>query len=83
MDYNKKTYVVFNVSEIDKVDFSQVFETSSDTLRKSLDGTKTFISFDKAPSFLNDMTTKEGPFDHLAVTAILNTFAWRVLTPQY
>jgi hypothetical protein len=82
MDYNNNNnYVVFNVSEIDKIDFSQVKETSSDTLRKSLDGTKTFISYLAIPSFLTSLTTKEGPYDYTAIMNILNTFEWSYLPP--
>lgn len=46
MNYASRNYVIFNVSEIDKVDFTQVLETSPDTLRKSVDGTKTFVKWD-------------------------------------
>ncbi len=34
-----KYYVIFNVSELNKIDFEQVFETSIETVRKSVDGT--------------------------------------------
>lgn len=46
-----RTYVIIN-SDI-SVDFSQVCESSADTLRYSLDGTKTFVKFNgDTPSFL-------------------------------
>jgi len=32
-----KYYVIFNVSELDKINFNQVFETSIETVRKSVD----------------------------------------------
>jgi hypothetical protein len=48
-----RTYVIINSSDVSSVDFSQVAETSADTLRYSLDGTKTFVKFDgDTPSFL-------------------------------
>lgn len=48
-----RTYVIINSSAVSSVDFSQVAETSADTLRYSLDGTKTFVKFSgDTPSFL-------------------------------
>jgi len=46
-----KTYIITN--EVSAIDFSAVGETSSDTLRLSLDGTKAVVKFDgQTPSFL-------------------------------
>ena len=41
-----RTYVIINSSDVSSVDFSKVSETSADTLRYSLDGTKTFVKFE-------------------------------------
>ena len=50
-------YVIINTSEVSSVDFSQVVETSEDTLRYSLDKSKTFVKFDgNTQSFLNGKT---------------------------
>ena len=58
-----KYYVIFNVSELDKIDFDQVFETSIETVRKSVDGTLTFVKYkDEAmPSSVSSLETKVGP----------------------
>ena len=57
MAYQRK-YVIINASEVSSVDFSQVIETSADTLRYSLDNSKTFVKFDgDTPSFLNGKTS--------------------------
>lgn len=48
-----KTYVIIDASEVANVDFDQVHETAADTLRYSVDGTKTFVKFrGDTPSFL-------------------------------
>lgn len=48
-----RKYVIIDSSEVSNIDFNKVLEESSDTLRYSLDGTKTFVKFDgDAPSFL-------------------------------
>lgn len=47
--YDNRNYLIIPTSEVSKVDFSLVCETSPDTLRKSVDGTKTFVKWDQAP----------------------------------
>jgi hypothetical protein len=46
-----KTYIIIDASEVANVDFSQVQETSADTLRYSLDGTKTFVKYEGTQPF--------------------------------
>ena len=72
-----KYYVIFNVSELNKIDFNQVFETSAETVRKSVDGTKTFVKWDGAmPQCVVDLTTSEGPYTYEEILAILATPEW-------
>ena len=40
-----RKYLIIPTSELSKVDFSQVCETSIETVRKSVDETKTFIKW--------------------------------------
>jgi hypothetical protein len=52
-----RNYVIINASEVSSVDFDQVLETSADTLRYNLAGTKTFVKFEgDTPSFLEGKT---------------------------
>jgi hypothetical protein len=70
-------YLIFNISEIDKVNFDEVRETSKDTLRISVDGTKTFVKWDdKEPSFINTLTTAEGTYTQEEIIEILSTDLW-------
>ena len=73
-----KYYVIFNVSELDKIDFNQVFETSIETVRKSVDGTLTFVKYkDEAmPSSVVSLETKVGPYSHTEILEILATPEW-------
>ena len=52
-----RKYVIITNIDVDSVDFSQVEETSAETLRWNNDKTKTFVKYtgDK-PSFLNGKT---------------------------
>lgn len=75
--FDSRHYVVFNVSELNKIDFNQVFETSSETVRLSVDGTKTFIKYDgNMPSSVSTLTTKEGPYSHEEILTILAGSDW-------
>ena len=73
-----KYYVIFNVSELDKIDFTQVFETSIDTVRKSVDGTLTFVKYatDEMPSSVASLDTKQGPYSHEEILEIMLTPEW-------
>jgi hypothetical protein len=68
-----RTYVIIDASEVGNVDFNQVSETSADTLRYSLDGTKTFVKFEgDTPSFL----IGEPQYDHGEILNILSGADW-------
>ena len=71
------TYMIFNVSELEQIDFTQVKETSIDTVRKSIDQTKTFVKWEgEIPQCVVDLTTKEGPYTYEEILAILATEEW-------
>jgi len=68
-----KTYTFIESSEIGSIDFSQIAETSADTLRYSVDGTKTFVKYEgDQPSFLSCKTE----YTHSEMLAILATDEW-------
>jgi hypothetical protein len=73
-----KYYVIFNVSELDKIDFNQVFETSIETVRKSVDETLTFVKYntEEMPSSVSSLDTKQGPYSHTEILEILVTPEW-------
>ena len=70
--------MIFNVSELPQIDFTQVLETSIDTVRKSVDQTKTFVKWDgtNIPSSVDSLTTKEGPYTYGEILTILATPEW-------
>ena len=73
-----KYYVIFNVSELNKIDFDQVFETSAETVRKSVDETLTFVKYrdEVMPSSVASLETKVGPYSHTEILEILATPEW-------
>lgn len=75
--YENREYLIFPVSELNKVDFSLVLETSAETVRKSVDGTKTFVKWNgDAPAFVSTITGTEGPYTHTEILDILSNSEW-------
>lgn len=73
-----RNYVIFNLSEIDLIDFNQVMENSPETIRKSLNNAKAFVKWEgsKMPSSLNGLQTKEGPYSHSEMVKIMTSREW-------
>ena len=81
-EYDNRNFMIFNVSELNQIDFSKVLETSSDTIRKSVDETKTFVKWDGAmPTCVSNLTTKQGPYTYDEIMTILSTTEWTKPTP--
>jgi hypothetical protein len=78
MEYQNRQFMILNVSELPNVDFNNVLETSEDTVRKSVDNTKTFVKWDGeiVPSTIENLTTKEGPYTYDEIQSILSTEEW-------
>jgi hypothetical protein len=78
MSYENREFMIFNVSELPQIDFTQVLETSIDTVRKSVDETKTFVKWDGTiiPDCVLDLLTKEGPYTYNEILDILATPEW-------
>jgi hypothetical protein len=78
--YQKRQFMIFNVSELETIDFSEVLESSAETVRKSVDGTKTFVKWesedDSIPPSVNILLTKEGPYTYDEIVSILDTSEW-------
>lgn len=92
--YDNRKFVIFNVSELNQINFNEVLETSADTVRKSLDESKTFVKFnysaytdesgslvENIPASVNALTTKEGPYTYNEILTILATSEWTDSNP--
>jgi hypothetical protein len=76
-EYENREFMIFNISELDKIDFTQVLETSADTVRRSVDGTKTFVKWDHImPECVATLTTADGPYTYEEILTILETPEW-------
>jgi hypothetical protein len=76
-EYSNREFMIFNVSELSNINFNEVLETSIDTVRKSVDLTKTFVKWDgEMPECVSTLTTKEGPYTYDEILQILSTPEW-------
>lgn len=75
--YENRNYAIFSVSELDKIDFTQVLETSVDTVRKNADQQQTFVKWDgTTPECIESLTTLAGIYTHEEIIVILATPEW-------
>jgi len=61
-----------------------VFETSIETVRKSVDETLTFVKYatDEMPSSIVSLDTKQGPYSYEEILTILLTPEWNPPLPE-
>lgn len=77
MHFENRHYVVFDLSEVDTIDFSEVMETSADTLRKNLANTQSFVKYEgPMPASVAALTTKSQEYTHEEILAILAGTDW-------
>jgi hypothetical protein len=82
-EYDNREFMIFNVSELPNINFEEVLETSIDTVRKSVDETKTFVKWDGViPECVVTLTTKEGPYTYDEILNILSTPEWTEPIPD-
>jgi len=76
-EYDNRRFMIFNVSELNQIDFNTVLETSTETIRKSVNEMKTFVKWDDViPTCISNLTTKEGPYTYEEILTILATTEW-------
>ena len=82
---NNLTYVIADVTEVNNVDYSQVEQTSANTVRKSLDGSRFILKFGgvtpatvQSIDSSNKLFTYDGKkyFSHPEILQIISTPEW-------
>lgn len=75
--YENRKFVIFSVTELDLVDFSQVLETSAQTVRKSVDETLTFVKYDgDMPPSVQSLTSRSTEHGYTEMLNILQGPDW-------
>jgi hypothetical protein len=72
--------IIFNVNEINKVNFSEVIQTP-ENLVYSVNKLKTYVTWvtPTPPSFIDLMLTYEGPFNDNQLHSILEMNEWLLI----
>jgi len=76
---NHRTYATVATSDIGNVDFSLVYETSAETVRKSVDESLFVLKWPEGskPSFItNGSVTTNWSGSHEETLVLMNTSAW-------
>lgn len=77
LSLEERRYLIFPFSQVNLINFDEVLETSIETMRLSVDNTKTFIKWDGAtPSCVSSLTNTSGPYTHPEMLQILATSEW-------
>ena len=80
--YETRRFVIFDCSEIEKINFNEVHETSAETLRKNVAGTKTFVKYDMPqPASVASLTTKSPEYTYHQILDILTGSEWADMRP--
>ena len=75
--YENRKYVIFNTSETGSINFSQVMETSANTLRTNISGSKTFVKYEGSqPSSVAGLSSKSNEYTHEQILNVLTGSEW-------
>ena len=83
MHPGNRHYVIFEVSEIDRIDFSQVVEDAASTVRRNIAGTHAIVKYEgSAPSSIISLTTKSQEYEYSDIINITSGTDWTPADPE-
>ena len=71
-----QVYCTINITDLANVDFSQVFETSENTIRKNVAEDEFLIKFDVTPSFIPSPVEPLQTLTYSEALALMKTSEW-------
>jgi len=77
--YENRQFAIFSTTELNQIDFTEVLETSAETVRKSTDGSLTFVKWENGtavPPSVQALTTIQGFYTYEEMLDILSTSEW-------
>ncbi len=84
-NFDHRHWVIISASDVPNIDFTQVMETSAETMRYSVDGTLTFVKYEgDMPSSVTACSSKSQEYSHSEILAILNNEdqVWWIPLPE-
>ena len=71
------TYAIIQTTDLSSIDFSQIGETSAETLRYNLAGTEFIIKWNTTPTFISDgSVVPVSELTHEQALALMATAEW-------
>ena len=81
---NNRSYIVIDLSDTDKVLFSQVSQSSAQSMRRNLANTQGLLSYSVTPSFISDgsVVPVSEVMNQTEALELLQTSAWSEPMPE-
>ena len=81
---NNRSYIVIDLSDTDKVLFSQVSQSSAQSMRRNLANTQGLLSYSVTPSFISDSSVVPvgDIMNQTEALELLATSAWSEPMPE-
>jgi len=81
---NNRSYIVIDLSDTDKVLFSQVNQSSAQSMRRNLANTQGLLSYSVTPSFISDgsVVPVGDIMNQTEALELLQTSAWSEPMPE-
>ena len=80
MAHNNKTYAIAPIAELNNVDYSEVQQTSADTVRKNVAETEFVLKWEgDIPSSVSVITPTIPTYTHEEILSVMATDVW---TPE-
>jgi hypothetical protein len=81
---NNRSYIVIDLSDTDKVLFSQVSQSSAQSMRRNLANTQGLLSYSVTPSFISDgsVVPVGSVMNQTEALELLATSAWSEPMPE-
>tara|TARA_R110001583_G_C5608631_1_gene405133 strand:+ start:251 stop:535 length:285 start_codon:yes stop_codon:yes gene_type:complete len=78
-----ETYSIIKIEDLPLIDFTQVFQTSAETIRKSLDESLFVIKYNVEPLFIaSGEVIPEQILTHSECVELMSTSAWSEPIPE-
>ena len=75
--FPNRRWVIFDTSETGSIDFSQVMESTSTTLRLNISGSRTFVKYEGSqPSSVAGLSSKSSEYTHSEILNVLTGSEW-------
>jgi len=78
--YETRKFTIVETTELDKVNFNEILETSAETARKSVDGSLAVLKWDgeEVPASVKELKTIKGYYNYNEILTILSTNEWTI-----